>query len=328
MKLNAPDYYKKFKCIAEKCRHSCCIGWEIDIDSDTLEYYEELCEDFPKNPVCERLRKCVSFGEDAHFILTEKDRCPFLNESGLCDIITQFGEDALCDICADHPRYRNYFSDRTEIGLGLCCEAAGRLILGRTEKTRIITLESDSENESLTSQEEEFFVLREKVLQILQDRKMSIDERIIKMLSSCPATLPNYSNAELADLFLSLERLDSEWDSYLLTLKNAPDTTALPTQLIISCDSEEKEQAQVTFETVSEQLLVYFLLRHSRLEDSESNLPKAVLFTALSYELFRRLCAVLYEEKGTLTLDDIVELARLYSSEVEYSDENINKLMG
>ena len=29
-----PDFYGKFKCTAEKCRHSCCIGWEIDIDDD------------------------------------------------------------------------------------------------------------------------------------------------------------------------------------------------------------------------------------------------------------------------------------------------------
>ena len=42
MKLYAPSYYKKFKCIADKCEHSCCIGWEIDIDEETLEKYEKL----------------------------------------------------------------------------------------------------------------------------------------------------------------------------------------------------------------------------------------------------------------------------------------------
>ena len=38
MKLIAPDYYNKFSCIADKCRHSCCVGWEIDIDENTNEY--------------------------------------------------------------------------------------------------------------------------------------------------------------------------------------------------------------------------------------------------------------------------------------------------
>ena len=42
MKLFAPDYYKYFSCIADKCGHSCCVGWEIDIDADTLEYYRSV----------------------------------------------------------------------------------------------------------------------------------------------------------------------------------------------------------------------------------------------------------------------------------------------
>ena len=32
MQIIVPDYYKEFSCIADHCRHSCCIGWEIDID--------------------------------------------------------------------------------------------------------------------------------------------------------------------------------------------------------------------------------------------------------------------------------------------------------
>ena len=38
MKIIVPDYYKDFKCLAGDCKHSCCIGWEVDIDADTLEY--------------------------------------------------------------------------------------------------------------------------------------------------------------------------------------------------------------------------------------------------------------------------------------------------
>ena len=42
MKLYAPKYYERFKCIADKCSHSCCIGWEIDVDADTLKKYKSL----------------------------------------------------------------------------------------------------------------------------------------------------------------------------------------------------------------------------------------------------------------------------------------------
>ena len=34
-----PDYYKNFKCIASLCRHTCCAGWEIDVDEDALKRF-------------------------------------------------------------------------------------------------------------------------------------------------------------------------------------------------------------------------------------------------------------------------------------------------
>ena len=157
MKLIAPDYYTKFKCIADKCKHSCCIGWVIDVDPDTLEYYHTM-----EGDLGERLKKGIDeSGETAHFILGEGERCPFLNQSGLCDLITELGEESLCQICTDHPRYRNFYSDRTEIGLGLCCEAAGELILRRQEKTTLVVLEDDGENEELDVPDEYLDAIRQ-----------------------------------------------------------------------------------------------------------------------------------------------------------------------
>ena len=139
MKLIAPEYYTKFHCIADKCRHSCCVGWEIAIDPDKLVYYRSIEGEFGA-----RLQKGIAEADDAaQFILDEEERCPFLNRTGLCDMIMALGEDALCQICRDHPRFRNFYADRTEIGLGLCCEAAGELILSQQEKLTLITLEDD-----------------------------------------------------------------------------------------------------------------------------------------------------------------------------------------
>ena len=42
MRYIKPDFYDDFRCIASACRHSCCAGWEIDIDEDTADYYAEL----------------------------------------------------------------------------------------------------------------------------------------------------------------------------------------------------------------------------------------------------------------------------------------------
>lgn len=39
MKSKVPDYYEEFHCIASECKHSCCIGWEIDVDIQTYRNY-------------------------------------------------------------------------------------------------------------------------------------------------------------------------------------------------------------------------------------------------------------------------------------------------
>ena len=87
MKLLAPSYYKNFKCIADKCKHSCCIGWEIDIDDDTLDLYADI-----EGPYGEVIRDSVDFDDVPHFRLTDEERCPHLDSAGLCKIITEFAQ--------------------------------------------------------------------------------------------------------------------------------------------------------------------------------------------------------------------------------------------
>ena len=123
MKLYAPKYYKNFKCIADKCEHSCCVGWEIDVDKDTLEKYKKLESGYGA-----AIRGSISTEDTPHFKLSADDRCPHLDERGLCKIILSVGEDYLCDICREHPRFYNYTSV-AEVGIGMSCMEAARIIL-------------------------------------------------------------------------------------------------------------------------------------------------------------------------------------------------------
>ena len=59
-----------------------------------------------------------------------------------------------CQICSDHPRFRNYWSDREEMGLGLACEEAARIILASPSPLRLIPLGEDEEEEETPSEEE------------------------------------------------------------------------------------------------------------------------------------------------------------------------------
>lgn len=119
-----PDFYHKFECKAASCNHSCCKGWEIDVDDDTCGFYGTMPGD-----IGDELAAAVYRDEDgAHFRLTEDERCPFLRDDGLCRVILSLGEEALCDICALHPRFYEDYGDMELAGLGLSCERVCELL--------------------------------------------------------------------------------------------------------------------------------------------------------------------------------------------------------
>ena len=303
MKTVAPDYYPDFRCKADKCKHTCCAGWEIDIDEETYETYMRL-----GGKLGEKLSRSISADGTPHFLLEgEDERCPMLDESGLCRLITEYGKETLCQICADHPRFRNYYSDRTEIGLGLCCEAAGELILGRKEKTGFITLSDDGKNEPLSDEEARRFETRNTLLDILQNRTFSFDERMKKLLS-VSGLREKRSIRQLADFFLSLERLDEKGTALLLTLRET-DLKRLP-------DLRENEQI------ILEQFAIYLIFRYTPYLDSKT----AVLSVSAMVRIFGSLCIAESGKNGRLDFEKAVEFARLLSSEVEYSDENVERL--
>ena len=90
-----PIYYKQFKCIADKCKHSCCVGWEIGLDQGTASKYSALDNDFGKE-----IRSHVS-SEGSVIRLCDDGRCPFLDNSGLCRIISSLGEGYISEICRE-----------------------------------------------------------------------------------------------------------------------------------------------------------------------------------------------------------------------------------
>ena len=120
-----PDFYADFACRAADCRHSCCRGWEIDVDEAALRRYAAV-----EGDLGQELRRNIYQDDDgAHFLLTEDESCPFLRGDGLCRLIVDLGEGALCEICALHPRFFTDVGENTLCGLGLSCEAACDLLL-------------------------------------------------------------------------------------------------------------------------------------------------------------------------------------------------------
>jgi lysine-N-methylase len=294
MKLFAPVYYSKFKCIADKCRHSCCVGWEIDVDGEALEKYEALPEQ-PRKKILDTVE--MSDGV-AHFRLDEKERCPHLSERGLCNIITRHGEGFLCEICREHPRFYNLLGNRAEVGIGAVCEVAAELILGCKDYCKIeIAGELDGrfEDGALGSLAE-----REELYRILSDTESSYSDRLLKIREKY--SLETVSELEMKSILSELEYLNpSDKEIFLAALPRA---------------------AGAENEKYCERALAYFIYRYVSPCETEEERK-----SALSLCLFlERLFSSLLEMQEKSDTDTAVLLFRMLSEEIEYSEENIEQI--
>lgn len=298
-----PDYYEQFSCLAGACRHSCCRGWQIDIDPDSVRRYEAL-----EGLWGEKLRASMDRSADPpHFILDEQERCPFWQKDGLCELILQLGEWSLCGICRDHPRFRNERDGRVEMGLGLCCEAAGMLILGRKAPVRFPKAPAG----------DPVLALRDSALALAQNRSRSMRERTEDLLALAGMELPEKSMAQWARELLELERLEEAWTEHLCCLRDRGDEADMAG--FDACMAGRQEEY--------EQQLCYLLWRHVAPAPDEEEAALRIAFAVFAAQLLRRLGALWWAQTGRFDLADQVELARLFSAEIEYSDENLDRLL-
>ena len=284
-----PDFYDSFHCIASACRHSCCVGWEIDVDEDTMKYYQQL-----EGPLGDELRRQIEPEPTPHFRLSKEERCPFLRADGLCRLICELGEDSLCDICALHPRFYNEYPGRTEMGLGLCCEEAASLLTARKGPLRLVS-ESDGEEDV---QPAPLLLLREKVFGLLADDTRSLTERMESALVLMGQHLPAFNVKESAAFFLTLERMDKSWTALLETLFTA--------------SAPELEPRLSTWRYA--RIAAYLVYRHFASAESERD---AALRLQFCFHAVRLICMLEAYSADAL---------RLFSAEVEYSDENVEKI--
>lgn len=299
-----PDYYNKFKCISSKCRHNCCIGWEIDIDDQTLGFYKIV-----EGELSNRFKENICYDDTAYFKLSDDERCPFLNKYNLCDIITALGEEHLCDICREHPRFHNELPNRVESGLGLCCEEAARIILSQKSPVQLCC-------DAVLYSDDEIINMRDDIIALLQNRNIKINERIGNILHYCNTEKRTKTLKEWCDILLTLEQLDPSWAELITTLSENYE----------KADIKRFDDFMQEREYEYEQFAVYIIYRHFANSPDVTQAQTRTRFTAFAYELLHTLGAVIYTQTGDFSFETQVELARLFSSEIEYSDENLYTL--
>ena len=293
MKLYAPKYYKNFKCIADKCEHSCCIGWEIDVDKRTTRKYKSLKQGYGLT-----ILSTISKGKDPHFVLDEGERCPHLDKNGLCKIITNLGSDYLCDICREHPRFYNYTSV-SEVGIGLSCPEAARIVLSCPDYDILEEIGEDC----VTYEEIEFDgrIYRLMIYKILGDKSQDYKSRLDKIYASYQIDMG--SDEKYLEIIDSLEYLDTEHKT-------------LFKGYCAKCRPKNTDE-------YLERFLAYLLYRHTTEAVDIDDFR-----TRLSFCLFcERLFASLIYLENAKSLNEVAKLATIISEEIEYSSDNTFALM-
>lgn len=342
MKIRKPDYYDQFRCIAGACGDSCCIGWEIDINEEQKEYYQMISRG--SGALGERMKSCINW-EEGHFILQGKEeRCPFLNRDHLCDLILTLGEDSLCDICREHPRFYDWFDGLTEVGLGLCCEAAGRLILG-TEKPVTFVEEKFDEAEALEEDLQILFQAREKAIGILQDRTYSIWQRLqhyLQFIEALQESLDFDSEEELQERITTFESTgeskkfleNADYSSMIHLCRSLESIDDAWTELLNQLEEfvhkpQNKEIWSMAAQTRAyeyEHLAVYFVYRYFMKCREDGDLYSKGCLTVFCLLLMLLFDVKTLEETNEITMEDRVQHAKCISKEIEYSEENLELL--
>jgi lysine-N-methylase len=316
-----PWFFDKFKCIADKCTDNCCIGWEIDVDDETLSKYNQVKGNFG-----ERIAENLIESDDGStcFHLCENERCAFLNKDNLCDIIINCGEDYLCDICHEHPRFYEWFPGVTECGLGLCCEEVCRILLESEEDFSLVEY---NDGEEITLQEKDeiaesdtyIFIsaFRESLFDILFNKTLPFEEKLIKILSKTESftgeKIKLRNDKNLLSLYMKTEPIDENWKEFISDLNSTEigDTSIL-------WEPNNKTYSK---------LLSYILYRHLIKSVFDGCIAQRVCFAVESLRFITMCDMKNYNEKGSVSLTDRIDNIKRWSKQVEYSEENTEILI-
>lgn len=207
MEYILPDYYKQFNCIADKCENTCCAGWGIVIDKNTMKKYMQYEGEF-KN----RLMNSIEF-DDSSF-MQYKGRCAFLNDDNLCDIICDTDSSMLCKTCRRYPRHYEEFENIREISLSISCPEACRIILGNKNKMKLESEERELPEETYEDFDFLLFTklsdIRELLFKVAENRKYGIMQRIGTVLAMSHDLDIRIRKNQLFEVDNLLERYDKD----------------------------------------------------------------------------------------------------------------------
>lgn len=364
MKIRVPEYFKDFKCIASECEDTCCAGWGIVIDDESYHKYQKV-----EGAFGDRLKSEIVHDAGENIFVLKGNDCPFLNESKLCDIYNELGEEGLCYTCRQYPRYLEEFGSLREMGISLSCPEAARIILRDSKKA---TFELSENNEEVSTYNDinarlyiELMQCRKRVFDILQDRSIKLNYRAAIILSFAKEIQDKIDENEMADIKDIREKYSNEsfikellsnlnqyknnkddkynnMHEYFNVFKNLKhinpnDPLGLDDAIRYFWQSEDDKEIYLSknesfnkyYEKSMykfEHILVYFIFRYFMKAVFDYDISAKVKTAIVSYLMIKELAIVRFTEEGDFTEEDMVDIAHMYSKDIEHLEENIESL--
>lgn len=359
MYYRKPHYYDKFSCTAEQCQDTCCAGWQIVIDENSLEKYSNVSGDFGI-----RLLNSINWREGI-FEQYEK-RCSFLNAENLCDIYKELGADALCDTCRLYPRHIEEFENLREFSLSLSCPVAAKMILQCQEPVRF--LEEEDEKEECEEDFEDFdFLLfdcllevREKLFSIVQNRTIPIEKRmycVLKIAKNLQTALDEgelFERDFMAEIELCLQEKAEDFSGNLYEIVRAFRKDLLRLEVLREewktnlkaadnlfqkgetwyVEKRDRYKAEIKntigqeqWDIYKEQLLMFFMYTYFCGAVYDDMIYSKGVLSVISVFWIEEITFWSWAaDEGQIEEKNLLETAYRYAREIEHSDENLNLL--
>ena len=310
------EIYREFTCKADKCKHTCCRGWEIDIDDDTLDYYNGLDTELG-NEIRKNISGGGQEGESASFMLTTDERCPFLKDDGLCRIIEGLGDDGLCDICRLHPRFYESINDYNLAGVGLSCEKASELLFGKKSLDFIICDSVDSSGDGSRDFNVNDSSRRIGFKELLELLEIDYPEKYLDISNVLSDYLSESRIEKILDVFYNTEPIDDNWKKEVSLLKESYKDYLCH----LSGKDEESAKKDIAIRDIDikryEVIYRYIIFR--QLDQIEVYGMKKLYEYAAS--------SIIYIMLYAAAIHDDIEAVRRWSEQIEYDDDNINYII-
>jgi lysine-N-methylase len=358
-RIISPAYVSGFKCIGGECEDSCCIGWDIDIDKLTYRKYfrtkdaqmkQEFVKYVYKNEDCDS--EDVDYGRVR---IEESKWCPFLNESKLCRIYSNLGEDYLSNLCYSYPRVYNVLDGVYELSLYMSCPEAIRKMFESREPLKFVNNDillnkhiihsyiergdSQWKNSPLKHLKE----LRTMSIEMIQSRNEPLGKRLLRLGytlekkktsgKKCHTKVEETSLNHLFQLGFFRDIINSlnvfnDIDSpvFIELTRKVIKSFKLDDSSTLAEKSEPYTQALEKIiepfftenEYLFEHYLVNFMFQTNFPFSENQNMFDGYLMLVLRYTFIRFYLAGLAAYEGSITKEDVILMIQVYTKTIEH----------